>query len=208
MIKKGGINKGAMALPDKADTPIYSFVEAFETKKDSVIRRRNKPKENRMVDVLTIDSLGSSKKEKGFLTQGGYKPTQSSKEVKEIPTEQVAIDTLKEPLEVTGIVSDMLNKASKKTDVTQELSRKQIRVSLEGSFGKYRGKYTDVVLDGNLIILCYNPEESIFTPPKDLESIVTISYLDKCYEGVFPGIEFILDNHNIGIQVFIKKSKE
>lgn len=80
---------------------------------------------------------------------------------------------------------------------------KKKRVKMQGTFGSYRGKYLDLVDTGDLVVLLYDPEDPVYSPPASQETF-TISCGGQKHTVYFAGIEFELDALGRGIQVFIK----
>jgi len=80
---------------------------------------------------------------------------------------------------------------------------KKLRIRMKGDFGSYRGVYTHMEVHGALIVLVYELDESVYTPPVSDISF-NISCGQESYAVYFAGIEFELDFLKQGIQIFFK----
>jgi hypothetical protein len=93
-----------------------------------------------------------------------------------------------------------------------EKSKKTFKVMLKSSnFGMFKGEYIYYTIEDDLLILCYNIESSVFTPPPSQDAAddaITIIIKDgkhsKSYKALFTGINFELEDFGAGIQVFCK----
>jgi len=77
-------------------------------------------------------------------------------------------------------------------------------VILKGSFGKSRGKYAHVCIDNEFVVLIYDLEASVYTPPES-DEVFTLSCENEDYAVSFVGIEFELSFMNSGVQVMVRK---
>jgi hypothetical protein len=77
------------------------------------------------------------------------------------------------------------------------------KVKLSGSFGTSRGTYKYVHMTGDLIILVYDQDANIFTPPA-AETPFKLSCNGEEHNVYFAGVEFDLPFFECGIQVMIR----
>jgi hypothetical protein len=77
------------------------------------------------------------------------------------------------------------------------------RVKMSGDFGTYRGKYTHMQDTDDLIVLMYDLQDPVYSPPASTEPF-TISCGRQSHKVYFAGIEFELDFLDQGVQVFVK----
>jgi len=78
------------------------------------------------------------------------------------------------------------------------------RVRMEGAFGSYRGTYAYVYVEHEFVILVYDTDAQVFSPPKSAEEF-SLTCDGITYEVYFPGIEFELPFTDCGIQVMIRR---
>lgn len=76
-------------------------------------------------------------------------------------------------------------------------------VKLSGQFGTSRGKYKYVHITDAFVILVYDEDANIFTPPAS-ESTFKLSCNGSEYEVYFAGVEFELPFYKTGVQVMIR----
>jgi len=81
-----------------------------------------------------------------------------------------------------------------------------IRVTFEGAFGKFRGTYSQVVVDKKLLILVHPEDSDVYTPKAGPE-VFTIDCQDQSYRVCYMDIEFSLPAFNVGVQVFIRSEE-
>jgi len=77
-----------------------------------------------------------------------------------------------------------------------------VRVKMEGAFGSYRGKYKRLVLDGRFVVLCYDIDTAVFTPPAGTGAFV-LSCAEREMTVHFLGIQFELEELGLGFQVMV-----
>lgn len=77
------------------------------------------------------------------------------------------------------------------------------KIKMQGSFGTYRGKYTNIQETDDLVVLLYDLSDPVYSPPPSAEPF-TISCGKQSHKVYFAGIEFELDFLNQGVQVFVK----
>lgn len=77
------------------------------------------------------------------------------------------------------------------------------RVIMTGKFGKARGKYAQVCVDSNFVVLIYALDESVYTPPTS-DEVFMLSCESGDYAVYFAGIEFELPFMNSGVQVMVR----
>jgi hypothetical protein len=77
------------------------------------------------------------------------------------------------------------------------------RIKLSGAFGTSRGQYKQVQITDEFIILVYDEDANIFTPPSS-EATFKLSCNREEYEVYFAGVEFDLPFYNCGVQVMIR----
>lgn len=77
------------------------------------------------------------------------------------------------------------------------------RVTMTGGFGTYRGNYMHVIETPDLVVLVYDLDSQVFTPPS-CATPFQISCKDRSFSVYFAGIEFDLAFANCGIQVMIR----
>jgi hypothetical protein len=77
------------------------------------------------------------------------------------------------------------------------------KVKLSGSFGTSRGTYKYVHMTGELVILVYDQDANIFTPPAS-ETPFKLSCNGEEHNVYFAGVEFDLPFFECGIQVMIR----
>jgi len=83
--------------------------------------------------------------------------------------------------------------------------RKKKQVQMKGTFGSFRGKYLQVFESGEFVVLVYDVEDSIYSPPASQDSFDLICGSDT-YTVQFLGIEFEMPNSDTGIQVMVKSN--
>jgi hypothetical protein len=81
---------------------------------------------------------------------------------------------------------------------------RQHRVEFRGSFGRYRGHYSQVCIDGPFIALVYSLDEATYSPPAS-DELFTLSCGEDTHEVYFAGVEFTLPFLDSGVQVLIRK---
>lgn len=77
-----------------------------------------------------------------------------------------------------------------------------LRVSLSGAFGKLVGMYRSIKVQTNQLVLTYDLEGNLFSPPPSAEPM-TVTCGEEVYEVYFAGIEIELPEYGIGLQVMI-----
>jgi hypothetical protein len=87
--------------------------------------------------------------------------------------------------------------------VKPKISKELKSVSISGKFGSYRGKYIDVIKEGNILVLVYDLDAASYTPPTDMTSPLTVNCEGVSYTVYYPGIEFPLTAQNLGFQVML-----
>jgi hypothetical protein len=83
------------------------------------------------------------------------------------------------------------------------LSASQVRVTMQGSFGTYKGQYLVCYDFPGLIVLVHDLDSPVFSPPPSAD-LFNISCQDSTYDVYFAGIEFELPFAKCGIQVMIR----
>jgi hypothetical protein len=79
----------------------------------------------------------------------------------------------------------------------------KIPVTFKGDFGRFRGNYLYVHEDGNMLILIYDLEDPVYSPPKG-NTEMSITCGEHTHKVYFLGVEFDLPFFDCGIQVFFK----
>jgi hypothetical protein len=121
------------------------------------------------------------------------------------------IDLLPAPALSTKAMSKMIAEAVRvglQADVEDTVSKEDpepIRVKMEGSFGSYRGTYSYVYVEDSFVILVYDREAQVFSPPTSAGEF-SVTCDGTTYEVYFPGIEFELPFTDCGIQVMIRSA--
>ena len=82
-------------------------------------------------------------------------------------------------------------------------SAPQVRVTMQGVFGTYRGKYLFCYDFPGLVVLVHDLDAPVFTPPPSTD-LFNLSCQDSTYGVYFAGIEFELPFAKCGIQVMIR----
>jgi len=77
------------------------------------------------------------------------------------------------------------------------------RVKLSGSFGTSRGMYKYVHITDDFVILIYEEDSNIFTPPSSQETF-KLSCNKEEYDVYFVGVEFELPFYKTGVQVMVR----
>jgi hypothetical protein len=77
------------------------------------------------------------------------------------------------------------------------------RVIFKGSFGTYRGNYSNIVVDPQFVVLLYSLDESVYSPPASAEHF-SLACEASSYEVYFAGVEFVLEHIHRGVQVMIR----
>jgi len=81
---------------------------------------------------------------------------------------------------------------------------RKYRVEFKGSFGRYRGHYSNICVDGPFIALVYSLDEATYSPPAS-DELFTLSCGEDTHEVYFAGVEFTLPFMDSGVQVLIRK---
>ena len=79
----------------------------------------------------------------------------------------------------------------------------QVRVTMQGGFGTYRGQYLFCYDFPGLIVLVHDLDAPVFSPPPSAD-LFNLSCQDSTYGVYFAGIEFELPFAKCGIQVMIR----
>jgi len=79
----------------------------------------------------------------------------------------------------------------------------QVRVTMQGGFGTYRGQYLFCYDFPGLIVLVHDLDAPVFSPPPSAD-LFNLSCQDSSYGVYFAGIEFELPFAKCGIQVMIR----
>jgi hypothetical protein len=87
--------------------------------------------------------------------------------------------------------------------VPPPVSAPQVRVTMQGGFGTYRGQYLFCYDFPGLIVLVHDLEAPVFSPPPSTD-LFNLSCQDSTYDVYFAGIEFELPFAKCGIQVMIR----
>jgi hypothetical protein len=82
-------------------------------------------------------------------------------------------------------------------------SAPQVRVTMQGGFGTYRGQYLFCYDFPGLVVLVHDLDAPVFTPPPSTD-LFNLSCQDSTYDVYFAGIEFELPFAKCGIQVLIR----
>lgn len=80
------------------------------------------------------------------------------------------------------------------------------KVSLQGTFGKFTGKYIDVVQEEQLLVLIQDADEDGFVPPVSEDTSLKLSWINQdgdpsVYEVFFLGLQYT--SKTLGITSFI-----
>jgi len=74
------------------------------------------------------------------------------------------------------------------------MPREYVKVALQGSFGKFTGKYIDVVQEDQLLVLVQESLEDGFVPPISEDSTIKMSWIidgePNVYEVFFLGLQY------------------
>ena len=82
-------------------------------------------------------------------------------------------------------------------------SAPQVRVTMQGGFGTYRGQYLFCYDFPGLIVLVHDLDAPVFSPPPSTD-LFNLSCQDSSYGVYFAGIEFELPFAKCGIQVMLR----
>ena len=91
---------------------------------------------------------------------------------------------------------------------SEPMCTSSVKVTLKGSFGKYRGEYLSVHREDEFLVLVYPEDASVFSPPPDLQESLTVTCGNEVHEVYYPGIEFTLPAYGIGVQLMVFRKAE
>jgi len=91
---------------------------------------------------------------------------------------------------------------------SEPMCTSSVKVTLKGSFGKYRGEYLSVHREDEFLVLVYPEDASVFSPPPDLRESLTVTCGNEVHEVYYPGIEFSLPAYGIGVQLMVFRKAE
>ena len=77
------------------------------------------------------------------------------------------------------------------------------RVTMSGYFGTFRGNYMYLIETPDLVVLVYDTNSQVFTPPAKAD-VFQLSCKDRSFNVYFAGIEFELPFAACGIQVMVR----
>ena len=122
--------------------------------------------------------------------------------------EQIA-DLIEEPpvqedseVFVEEIVEETASASPAQNDPQVAPRKAQTVISFTGTFGKFRGKYSDILRQDPFVILRYDLEEASYTPPAGDEPF-DITVDGETLKVCFYGVEFTLPDLNEGVQVML-----
>jgi hypothetical protein len=93
--------------------------------------------------------------------------------------------------------------ASVSAPISPSVSAPQVRVTMQGDFGTYRGHYLFCYDFPGLIVLVHDLDAPVFSPPPSAD-LFNLSCQDSSYGVYFAGIEFELPFAECGIQVMLR----
>lgn len=83
-----------------------------------------------------------------------------------------------------------------------------VEVKLSGTFGSFKGRYSDCIEYGNMVVLMYNLSDSVFSPPTNCYVTVLRKEDNKVFKTLYSGVEFEVDSIQKGFIVLEKKEDE
>ena len=113
------------------------------------------------------------------------------------------------PKEAVNLPMDILSElqasvtAQKQFLDQEDRAANQVRVTLQGAFGKARGMYMNVIEQDDLLILVADADAQIFTPALS-EDLVKVTYQKQTRQVHYTGIEFEVPSFHCVFQVFVK----
>ena len=107
---------------------------------------------------------------------------------------------------ISPLSQDTIQKALAAIRSPASVASELVQVTLRGTFGSYRGFYSQVYATTELVVLVYDINAPIYSPPPGMDTF-HISWQEQQESVYFAGIEFELPFADCGVQVMVK-SKE
>jgi len=124
-----------------------------------------------------------------------------SPDLEEVPEDDPSYP--KDPSQTPEAFNKMLEQVKRLMEEKNEVEQSpKISVALKGPFGVFKGKFMDIVETDNLLVLVYDPLESVFCPPSGMQKL-SMSWLTNNKEVYYSGIDFVLEKFGVGLQVYV-----
>jgi hypothetical protein len=95
-----------------------------------------------------------------------------------------------------------------KSGALEEKIKKRTRVRLSGTFGNYRGMYSEVLIAPQTVCLLAHDDDSMFCPQASADAVtIEIQGEKESYDVMFAGLEIDLPFCELVMQVYIRADK-
>ena len=185
-----GLNSASTKIPKMhpkggvEDGNIYGYIA-----KGNVISVN--PETGSFINVGEVDMLKESEED--------FEEDEDEELVEEYLEEPEPAPQTTEHTELLRLLADKVLNTPEPVEEDPKKKNKK-RVVIKGDNGKFTGKYLDIVVEGDLVVLVRDIDDPVYSPPKG-------SKVDLLCDGAtktvyYDDIEFELDTYEIGVQVF------